>query len=345
MGSSRALLDLALQRMPVLRPDEKLLVRGLVDDEASFSVLSIEDIASFIGRRIEGGRWTPAGLLVEAEADARLLARSGAFHVLFDDPRYPALLRETYRAPFGLYFRGKPLSPDRPCAAVVGTRMPTGRGLEAAGELGAGLASAGVPVVSGLARGIDSAAHRGALRAGGPTCAVLPCGIDAVYPSSNRGLAAAILESGGLLLTEYAPGSDIHKYRFPERNRIIAGMARACVVVEAPLGSGALITADHALQEGRDVWVSRPCLGGVRSAGIDRLAAEGAPSLEGPGELLAEWGVESRRRGRGATLGVRATKPFGEGRRLAAALRDELELEAEEDVPTACIGDSRYGGS
>jgi DNA processing protein len=100
-----------------------------------------------------------------------------------------------------------------------------------------------------------------------------------------------MLEGGGLLLSEYPPGTEIHKYRFPERNRIIAGLCRACIVVEAPAKSGALITAEHALDEGRDVWVAADCIGGQRSAGIDRLAAEGAPALRDAAELLIDWGV------------------------------------------------------
>lgn len=338
MGS-RELLGLAIQRMPQLHPDEKLIVWNLVEDEASFSLFSIRDIESLVGRVLGRGTWTTAGLLAQAELDAGLLSRAGAIHVPFDDARYPALLRETFRAPFGLYLRGSPLPSGRPCAAVVGTRLPTGRGREASSEIGSGLAEAGIPVVSGLARGIDQAAHRGALRARGVTCAVLPCGIDAVYPPSGKALAAEILESGGLLLTEYPPGSDIRKFRFPERNRIISGMSRACVVVEAPLGSGALITADYALQEGRDVWVSRACLGSPRAAGIDRLAADGAPALDGAAELLADWGMSAGEGGQGDNaaggihaLGARVAGSRGEGRRLAEALRAELALDGKEDA-------------
>lgn len=335
----RELLALAVQRMPQLRPDEKLLVWDLVDDEASFGALSVRDIESFIDRRLANAEWKPSGLLSAAESDARFLSRIGAYHVRFDDPRYPALLRETFRSPFGLYCRGLPLPPGRPCAAIVGTRMPTGRGLLAAGELAAGLAEEGIPVISGLARGIDAAAHRGSLRGGGPTCAVLPGGLDSIYPPSNRGLAAAILESGGLLVTEYAPGAEMHKYRFPERNRIIAGIARACVVVEAPAGSGALITADHALQEGRDVWVSRPCLGGPRSAGMDKLAADGAPALDGAPDLLEDWGLLAKGSARAAPRRAEAGLPAedGEGRRLAASMRDELELGESERARAALV--------
>jgi DNA processing protein len=303
---NRLILALALQRIPCLRSDERLRLWDIVDDELSLSLLARSDIEAELGRSLGRGSWTPDSCIEEAVRDARLLERSGCRFILYDDEAYPLSLRETARPPFGLFARGM----DGPSAgnafaaadavAIVGTRMPTGRGLDAAFALSSELAEAGLPVISGLARGIDAAAHRGALAgaaaeggtcANGATCAVLPCGIDRVYPPGNRALASAILEGGGLLLSEYPPGTEIRKYHFPERNRIIAGMARACIVVEAPAKSGALITAEHALDEGRDVWVAADCLGGQRSAGIDRLAAEGAPSLHEAGELLADWGI------------------------------------------------------
>ncbi|HTX73768.1 MAG TPA: DNA-processing protein DprA [Rectinemataceae bacterium] len=362
------LLALALQRASFLRPEERLRIWDLVDDLARLSVLSLRDLETVIGRRLDGRRWDPRNLIRCAEEDSLLLEKIGARFIHHDDPDYPPLLRETAQAPFGLYVRGPMLSPEKPAVAIVGTRLPTGRGTESAEALGREFAAAGIPVISGLARGIDAAAHRGALRApsfgprleGGPphfelqrrstdgraasgtraaepapTCAVLPCGVDRAYPPSNRGLAAAILDAGGLLLSEYPPGTEIHKYRFPERNRIIAGMARAVLVVEAPVGSGALITAAEALAEGRDLWVSKACLGGLRSGGIDRLAFEGAPALSSAAELLADWGmaapapVEPRPRSGSREADPSAATSTDEGRRLASSLGSELDLGSE----------------
>ena len=157
---------------------------------------------------------------------------------------------------------------------------------------------------------------------------MLPCGIDRIYPAGNRRLAGEILELGGLLVSEYPPGEEILKFRFPERNRIIAGMSRACVVVEAPAKSGALITAEHALDEGRDVWVMGDCLGGPRSGGADRLASEGARILNEAGDILEDWGsvgVTSPAGSRALRTGPRFSG--GEGPRLASLLFDELALE------------------
>jgi DNA processing protein len=288
----RLILALAIHRIPGLQPGERLAVWDLVDDELSLSLLSTNDIEAAIGRSLGSKPWAPSSSIEAAQEDAEFLGRSGCRFIHYDDEAYPAALRETSQPPFGLFARGADLRLSAPVAAVVGTRMPTGRGLDTAFELARGLSSFGVVVVSGLARGIDAAAHRGALegaRAGGaPTCAVLPCGIDRIYPPGNRELASRILEEGGLLLAECPPGTEIRKYRFPARNRIIAGMARACVVVEAPAKSGALITAEQALDEGRDVWVAAECLGGARSAGIDRLESEGAEPLRGAERLALE---------------------------------------------------------
>jgi DNA processing protein len=348
----RLLLGLSIQRISYLRPEEKLLLWDLVDDELSLSLLLSRDVEAAIGRDLGERVWAPDSYLEAAVRDARYLESAGCRFIHFDDVDYPAALRETARPPFGLFARGRAPSSELGPVSVVGTRLPTGRGLAAAFELSKGLSAAGAMVVSGLARGIDSAAHRGAIagarggaRGGvGGTCAVLPCGIDAIYPPGNRALASEILDSGGCLLSEYPPGEEIRKYRFPERNRIIAGLSRACVVVEAPAKSGALITSDHALDEGRDVWVSSACLGGPRSAGIDALAESGAQAAERAEDILADWDAsvlvssaegrdaprferEERRSlgGVGEADGVSAR----EGERMASRLRDELRFESE----------------
>jgi DNA processing protein len=341
------ILALSVQRISYLRPDEKLLLWDLVDDELSLSLLLYRDVEAAIGRSLGGRPWSPDSFLEAALRDARFLERSGCRFIHYDENAYPSSLRETCRPPFGLFARGADLDPAADRVAVVGTRLPTGKAMTVAFDLARGLSAAGVDVVSGLARGIDAAAHRGALSARptadsmvlrgvasvpGATCAVLPCGIDRVYPPSNRRLAAEILDRGGLLLSEYPPGEEIRKYRFPERNRIIAGMARSCVVVEAPAKSGALITADHALDEGRDVWVPAACLGGSRSAGADKLAADGARVLIEAGDIIDDWtgaGSGARvvpRATGGERLQRRGTRSdrVGEGGRPISTAGDEL---------------------
>jgi DNA processing protein len=294
---SDEVLRLALARMDFLRCHEKLLLARAVGSIEELEELSVPKAQAIILRELRPEFWQPRCYHEKALVDREFLASKGIRFVAIGDRDYPPQLREVFRPPFGLYLRGRLPNPERPAVAIVGTRIPTGRGLQAAYRLAASLSASGICVVSGLARGIDAAAHRGALKGEGKTVAVLPAGIDSIYPPSNRNLAAMIIDLGGALLTEYPPFVGVQRYRFPERNRIIAGLARSCVVVEAPAGSGALITADHALTEGRDVFVHGDCIGSVRNSGAEILASQGAGIVNNAGDIFGEWRAtaESRR--------------------------------------------------
>ncbi|HWR11432.1 MAG TPA: DNA-processing protein DprA [Rectinemataceae bacterium] len=288
------LLALAIARMDFLRSHEKLLVSGAALSREGLLAMSAGDVQSLVMRAMKPDRWAPALYWEKALEDRDFFEPRGIRFVPIGDRDFPPQLREVYRPPFGLYLRGRLPDPEMPAVGIVGTRVPTGRGLRAAYALAADLSAKGVCVVSGLARGIDAAAHRGALKGGGRTLAVLPGGIETIYPISNKALASAILDSGGGLVTEYPPGTEIQRYRFPERNRIIAGMSRSCVVVEAPEHSGALITADHALTEGRDVFVHGACVGSSRNGGGDALASQGAVIVNNAEDLFLEWSASGR---------------------------------------------------
>jgi DNA processing protein len=208
-------------------------------------------------------------------------------------PRYPPRLSELYDPPARLHLRGgaDPEILARPCVAVVGARSCSPYGAQVGRELGRELAAAGVVVVSGLARGIDGEAHRGALAAGGLTVAVLGCGIDRDYPLAHAELARRIAVDG-LLVSEYPPGIEPAPWRFPARNRIVAGLAAATVVVEARARSGALITADFALELGRDVFAVPGEITSALSGGANDLIRQGATPLLGPGDVLETLGIE-----------------------------------------------------
>jgi DNA processing protein len=211
------------------------------------------------------------------------------------DARYPARLAELHDPPERLFARGVALDVlAGPAVAVVGSRSCSPYGAQVARALGRELASAGVPVVSGLARGVDGEAHRGALEAGGPTVAVLGCGIDRDYPRANASLARRIVESG-LVVSEYPPGVEPAPWRFPARNRIIAGLSDATVVVEARERSGALITADFALELGRDVFAVPGEITAALSAGTNELLRQGAAPLLSVGDVLDALGIERPR--------------------------------------------------
>ena len=201
----------------------------------------------------------------------RWLARS--------DPAFPSLLRAIHDPPAGLFLRGAGDAGllGRPAVAVVGARSCSPYGRNVARTLGGVLAAAGLVVVSGLARGVDGEAHRGALEApDGVTVAVLGCGVDRDYPAAHAELATRICERG-LVASEYAPGVEPAPWRFPARNRIIGGLARATVVVEARERSGALITADFALEEGREVFACPGEITSEMSPSGDVLTALFAP--------------------------------------------------------------------
>jgi DNA processing protein len=179
---------------------------------------------------------------------------------------------------------------ERPVVAVVGARSCSPYGASVSRMLGRELAASGLVVVSGLARGVDGEAHRGALEPGGATIAVLGCGIDRVYPAAHTELARRVAENG-LIVSEYAPGVEPAPWRFPARNRIIAGLAAATVVVEARERSGALITADLALEEGREVFAVPGEITSALSAGTNALLRVGATALTSSADVLEAFGL------------------------------------------------------
>ncbi len=195
-----------------------------------------------------------------------------------DDPRYPAPFADLSNPPKRVWVLGKPDVLERTAIAVVGTRHATSNGLRVARNLGAALGKAGACVVSGLAAGIDAAAHSGALEANGRTCAVLGTGIDIAFPRANRQLQDRIARDG-LLLTEYPPGQPATPWTFPRRNRLIAALARATIVVEAGEKSGALITANIANELGRTVAAVPWSIESRQAAGSNALLRDGATAL------------------------------------------------------------------
>ena len=205
----------------------------------------------------------------------------------------PPLLRAIHGPPSRLYLRGTadPELLARPAVAIVGARACSSYGGQVARLLGRELAAAGVVVVSGLARGIDGEAHRGALETDGHTVAVLGCGIDRDYPAAHAQLARQIAERA-LVVSEYEPGVEPAPWRFPARNRIIAGLCLATIVVEARERSGALITADFALDEGREVFAVPGEITSSLSAGTNALLRLGATPLTSPADVLESLGIE-----------------------------------------------------
>ena len=211
---------------------------------------------------------------------AYIESQPGLHCLTWEDPLYPRLLREIPRPPPLLYVRGDPSCLSLPQLAIVGSRNPSGGGSENAERFAHYLAERGFAITSGLALGIDAAAHRGALRAGGKTIAVMGTGIDLIYPSRHRQLAQGIVDSGGALVSEFPLGTSSHASNFPQRNRIISGLSGGTLVVEAAVQSGSLITASYALQHDREVFAIPGSIHNPLARGCHQLIRQGATLVE-----------------------------------------------------------------
>jgi len=244
---------------------------------------SLTTLAAVLAGPGRSGRERARGVLAEGRLPQKLLTEAaqllqeatkhGFCYLPATNPHFPPALAALADPPLGLFVRGN--IPEAPAVAIVGSRRASAYGKEVAYYLGKELAAAGACVVSGMARGVDTAAHRGALASGGPTVAVWGCGPDRVYPPENRELAEAIA-SHGALVTEYPPGTPPRPENFPERNRLIAGLARVLVVVEAHGRSGALLSAKLALEEGREVMAVPGSVFSPLSVGPNGLLRAGA---------------------------------------------------------------------
>ena len=205
-------------------------------------------------------------------------------------PRYPKMLKEIYNPPLGIYVRGELPDDDIDTVAIIGARKCSRYGATVAHDIAKDLGKANIVVVSGMARGIDSEGHRGILDGGGKTIAVLGCGVDICYPSENRQLMERIIENG-CIVSEYPPGMPAVPGNFPARNRIIAGLSKMVVVVEAGKKSGTLITADMALDYGRDVYVVPGNVTSALSYGTNALIKQGCPIITEGSDILMALGI------------------------------------------------------
>jgi DNA processing protein len=228
---------------------------------------------------------------IDPQSELESLGRHNAHAVLLTDPDYPRLLRQINSPPPVLYVRGSLAATDDLAVALVGTRRSTAYGNDITRRFARDLAAGEVTTVSGLAAGIDTIAHRETLDAGGRTLAVFGCGVDTIYPPRNRRLADEIVERGALV-SEYPLGTTPAAQNFPVRNRIISGLSRAVVVIEAPVRSGALITASFAADQGRDVYAVPGSALSSASAGCHNLIRDGATLVTSAEQILEQLNVD-----------------------------------------------------
>ncbi len=293
-GREEELHWLALRLVPGLgaRNSGKLLERFRTPQaifRASRTELEMAGVSGSVAQSIASGC-----TFEDAAAQQEKMAQAGAVLIPIGDPRYPQLLREIFDPPIVLFTRGRAELLGSIALGVVGTRRPTPYGLAVAERLSADLAHAGLTIASGMARGIDTAAHKGALAAGGDTVAVLGCGVDVVYPSENRKLAAEIAAKG-LIVSEFPMGATAFPQNFPIRNRIISGMSLGVLVVEGAQYSGSSITAKLAMDQGREVFAIPGNITSKQSWGPNLLIKQGAKLVQDWNDVITELPAESRR--------------------------------------------------
>jgi len=279
---------LALNSLPDIGPvNARRLVSAFGSPEKIFQMpldelRKVEGIGENRGRDITGfNQWD------SVHKELETAGKKGVRLVTLHDAAYPEGLRNMYDAPVVLYVRGELREADKYAIAMVGSRASTDYGIQIAEKMGHKFASSGLTVVSGMARGIDTAAHKGALKAGGRTLAVLGSGIDVPYPASNRGLMRDI-EASGAVISEFPLGAPPGKENFPRRNRIISALSFGVVVVEAARDSGSLITAEYAADQGREVFAVPGNITSVNSRGTNDLIKKGAKLVESAEEVIEE---------------------------------------------------------
>ncbi len=293
MRESELFFLLSINRMRSLKSVEKIILAERVKNLEELLLLGIHEIEGLVGRRLKcPDSWEDVQRKVEKDMKHLTSGKIGC--TFYWDKDYPPLLRKIYDPPYMLFYRGTLPDNKRIHVAIVGTRKSHAEARKAARKLAEEWVLAGGIVVSGIAFGIDAEAHMGSLARKDSAVAVLGNGIDLIYPVSNRWLGRKILHKGGALLSEYPPGEPPAKYHFPERNRIISGLSEAVVVVEAPERSGALITADYALEQGRELLVHRLGLSDQAALGTRKLAEEGAGIVENCYDILKQIGKFER---------------------------------------------------
>ena len=264
---------------------EKLETPDQVFNTPAKDLVKIKGVRADIAKNIAQKKYQrdPASILKKIE-------KIGARIIAFTDPEYPDQLRKIYDPPMIIFLKGQRISRQATFIAMVGSRHPTPYGQKSAYLIAQGLARRGIGIVSGMALGIDATSHSGCLFGKGYTLAVLGTGIDIIYPESNRKLYQEIIEKGSII-TEYLPGTPPEPKNFPIRNRIISGISRGVVVVEATKNSGSLITATLALDQGRDVFAVPGSIHSFKSTGCHLLIKQGAKLIENSDDILDELGL------------------------------------------------------
>jgi DNA processing protein len=301
-------------------------------------LLKVEGIRAETAQRIVSNEWEG-----DPQKELQNLKKLGARLVTIHDSSYPMDLRQIHDPPPLLYVKGNDLPVTKTMIAVVGSRNPSHYGLKVTGEICQGLAMRNIAVVSGMATGIDAAAHWGSLRAQGSTIAVLGSGIDVIYPSSNAKLYHRIVE-GGTVITEFSLGTPPEGRNFPIRNRIISGLSKGVVVVEASRRSGSLITASLALEQGREVFAVPGSIESFKSTGTHFLIKQGAKLVENADDILQELGVSLPLSGDGLPPKKLPISPLDEDERRIIDILSDYPIHIDQIVRSSSFDSAKVAG-
>jgi len=280
-------------------------------------------------RKVVTQRIANREFLADPLEELKRVEQLGARIIAYDDPRYPKALKEIYDPPMLLYIRGMEIPHNVTFIGVVGSRNPTPYGLKSAELIGQGLGRRGLGVVSGMARGIDSAAHWGCLGGRGFTIAILGTGIDITYPGSNKKLMQQIIKKGAVI-SEFPLGTPPEPKNFPIRNRIISGLSAGVVVVEATKNSGSLITASLALEQGREVFAIPGSIHSYKSTGCHLLIKQGAKLIENSDDVLDELGLNYEYASRKDTFDEIPPPPMGESEKVIYEMIDDYPIHIDQ---------------
>lgn len=283
----------ALSRSPLLRPKLKKIISAFNDLDYFWNFSKITDFRKAELNENDFREFLNLKKDISPDDEIEKLYKENIKVIFLNDSGYPELLKEISDPPLILFVRGD-LENEKNTLAIVGTRRATNYGSEIALNLSEKLAEIGITIISGLALGIDTLAHKGALNARGKTIAVLGSGINnsSIYPSLNLGLAKKILENNGAIISEYPPSYPIFKTNFPERNRLISGLSQGVIIIEAPIKSGALITANFALEQNREVFAVPGNINRKESQGTNNLIKQGAKVVTSYIDVLEEFGID-----------------------------------------------------
>ncbi|MDR3020883.1 MAG: DNA-processing protein DprA [Treponema sp.] len=294
MSNNRGLLDLIISLLPGLNPVDRITLLKSFENEEELYLQTKKSIEEIIKRKLKNN-FDFSAIRDKADRIDTMCNMRSIKWVSWASADYPPLVREIYDPPAVLFYRGNLPNPEKSLLGMVGTRNPSPEAADQAFKLACALGKAGISVISGLALGIDAISHRGNLTGGAPGYAVLGSGIDGIYPSTNRQLAKRILDSGGAIISELAPGIPPAKWTFPARNRIISAFSRSVIIVEAPKKSGSLITASFALEQGRDLYVASSGVEGKTKfdrRGAQKLVEDGAEIIYSENDIFEKWNID-----------------------------------------------------